>query len=772
MGGIFNGSYGETYGTANLAANAWTHLAATYDGATLRLYVNGTQVASTAKTGTIAVSAGALTIGGDPLYGQYFTGRIDEVRIYSSALTQTQVQTDMATPIGGAAPPDTTPPTAPTGLGATAVSPTQVNLSWTAANDNVSVAQYRIERCQGAGCSVYTEIATSTTTSYNDSGRSPSTSYSYRVRAQDAALNLGPYSTTATTSTPAAPDTTPPTAPTGLGATAVSPTQVNLSWTAASDNVSVAQYRIERCQGAGCSVYTEIATSTTTSYNDSGRSPSTSYSYRVRAQDAALNLGPYSTTATTSTPAAPDTTPPTAPTGLGATAVSPTQVNLSWTAANDNVSVAQYRIERCQGAGCSVYTEIATSTTTSYNDSGRSPVNQLQLPRPRPRRRPQPRPLLHHRHHQHPRRPRHHPADRAHRAGRDRRQSHPGQPVLDRGQRQRQRRPVPDRALPGRRLQRLHRDRHQHHHQLQRQRPLAVNQLQLPRPRPRRRPQPRPLLHHRHHQHPRRPRHHPADRAHRAGRDRRQSHPGQPVLDRRHRQRQRRPVPDRALPGRRLQRLHRDRHQHHHQLQRQRPLTVNQLQLPRPRPRRRPQPRPLLHHRHHHHPRRPRHHPADRPHRAGRDRRQSHPGQPRPGPPPTTTSPSASTGSSAARAPAAASTPRSPPAPPPATTTAAARRQPATATASAPKTPPSTSAPTPPPPPPAPRRPAAASSPRTPSTRAPGPRSRTRLERATTARSRTRAGPRAASTAAPSASTGQTPRSPSPTHRPCGSPTG
>ena len=63
--------------------NAWSHLAATYDGATLRLYVNGTQVARPPVTGTIAASTGALTIGGDALYGQYFAGRIDEVRVYN-----------------------------------------------------------------------------------------------------------------------------------------------------------------------------------------------------------------------------------------------------------------------------------------------------------------------------------------------------------------------------------------------------------------------------------------------------------------------------------------------------------------------------------------------------------------------------------------------------------------------------------------------------------------------------------------------------------------
>jgi glucose/arabinose dehydrogenase/PKD repeat protein len=98
-GGIIGGSYGEAYGTSNLAANAWTHLAATYDGTTLRLYVNGTQVSSVARSGAIATSNGVLSIGGDPLYGQFFEGRIDDVRIYNRALTQAQIQTDMATPI-------------------------------------------------------------------------------------------------------------------------------------------------------------------------------------------------------------------------------------------------------------------------------------------------------------------------------------------------------------------------------------------------------------------------------------------------------------------------------------------------------------------------------------------------------------------------------------------------------------------------------------------------------------------------------------------------
>jgi glucose/arabinose dehydrogenase/chitodextrinase len=108
VGGTFSSS--PLVGTPVLPMNAWSHLAATYDGQTMRLYVGGTQVASRAQTGSIATSSGELTIGGDVLYGQYFAGRIDEVRIYNQALTASQVQADMATPIdsGGA---DPTPPT-------------------------------------------------------------------------------------------------------------------------------------------------------------------------------------------------------------------------------------------------------------------------------------------------------------------------------------------------------------------------------------------------------------------------------------------------------------------------------------------------------------------------------------------------------------------------------------------------------------------------------------------------------------------------------------
>src|SRR4029077_9850703 len=111
-GAIFGGVYGEVYGTNALTANTWSHLAATYDGATMRLYVNGVQVASRAQTGAIATSTNPLQIGGDSIYGQYFAGRIDEVRVYNQALNQTEIQADMNTPVGSPSPTPTPTPTA------------------------------------------------------------------------------------------------------------------------------------------------------------------------------------------------------------------------------------------------------------------------------------------------------------------------------------------------------------------------------------------------------------------------------------------------------------------------------------------------------------------------------------------------------------------------------------------------------------------------------------------------------------------------------------
>ncbi len=366
-GGIFSS---PLYGTSALPLNVWSHLAATFDGSNLRLYVNAVQVSSTVVFAQITTSNGALTIGGDASYGQHFAGRIDEVQIHNTARSPSEIQADMNTPVGAPGPPDTQAPTVPTGLSATPVSATQINLAWTASSDNVGVTGYRVERCLGAGCSNFVQVAAPTGTTYSDTGLAAATSYSYRVRAADAVPNLSGYSSVQSATTQPPPDTQPPTVPSGLSATPVSASQINLAWTASTDNVGVTGYRVERCLGAACSNFVQVGTPAGASFNDTGLAAATTYRYRVRAADAVPNLSGYSSIQNATTQAGPDTQPPTTPTGLTATPVSATQVNLAWTASTDNVGVTGYRVERCLGAACANFVQVGTPTGTSFDDTG------------------------------------------------------------------------------------------------------------------------------------------------------------------------------------------------------------------------------------------------------------------------------------------------------------------------------------------------------------------------------------------------------------------
>ena len=181
---------GALRGPAALTANSWTHLAATYDGATLRLYVNGSQVASRAQTGSLATSTNSLQIGGDSIFGQFFTGLIDEVRLYNRALSASEIQADMIMPIGSSFP------SAPGNLTATPVITNQINLSWSASADKAGIAAYLVER-QALGSTNFVQIATAAGTNYNDTGLIANTNYSYRVQATNTVGHVGPYSNVA-----------------------------------------------------------------------------------------------------------------------------------------------------------------------------------------------------------------------------------------------------------------------------------------------------------------------------------------------------------------------------------------------------------------------------------------------------------------------------------------------------------------------------------------------------------------------------------------------
>jgi len=198
----------NAYGTGTLPPNSWTHLASSWDGNTLRLYVNGIQVGTKAVSGTLANSSGPFSIGGNEVWGEHFSGLIDELRLYNRALSATEVQADMQRAVSGSTPPDTQPPTAPGNL-QTSTSNTTVNLTWAAATDNASgIARYHLHRSTTPGFtpSSSNEIATPTTTSYSDSNLAPG-NYHYKVTAEDGSNNIGPPSNEATATIQTPPPT-------------------------------------------------------------------------------------------------------------------------------------------------------------------------------------------------------------------------------------------------------------------------------------------------------------------------------------------------------------------------------------------------------------------------------------------------------------------------------------------------------------------------------------------------------------------------------------
>ena len=100
-----DGNYQGIAGLKPLPLNQWTHLVATYDGRYQRLYLNGKEVANSKQNGRIQQSTSVLRIGGNSLWGEYFQGYIDEVRIYNRALTPPEVSYNMATAVSVSNPP-------------------------------------------------------------------------------------------------------------------------------------------------------------------------------------------------------------------------------------------------------------------------------------------------------------------------------------------------------------------------------------------------------------------------------------------------------------------------------------------------------------------------------------------------------------------------------------------------------------------------------------------------------------------------------------------
>jgi chitodextrinase len=247
---------------------------------------------------------------------------------------------------------DAQAPDTPKDLKASAPDYKRVNLNWTASTDNVGVVKYLILR-NGK------QIAENASTSWSDTAVIGSTTYAYAVKAVDAANNTSAASAVVSVTTPTSPDAMPPTTPTNLIATAAGVTQVNLTWLASTDNVGVAKYEIYR----DGSILNQTP-SNTINYTDTSVMGNTSYSYQVKAVDAAGNKSGFSITITVKTPIPKDIQAPTAPTNLVGSTLTVSQVKLTWNASTDNIAVTKYRIYRVASPAY-----IAEVTTTSYDDN-------------------------------------------------------------------------------------------------------------------------------------------------------------------------------------------------------------------------------------------------------------------------------------------------------------------------------------------------------------------------------------------------------------------
>jgi PKD repeat protein len=272
-------------GTTPLAANAWSHLAATYDGTVLRLWVNGTQVATTLKAPSIATSTGAFRIGGRSVSpNEFFAGLVDDVRVYNTALTQAQIQADMNTPVAPPPPPDTEPPTAPTNLAAVGGLGT-VSLTWTGSTDDRGVDHYDVHRSPVAGFvpGPANRVGQPTGTSFADSGMAAGT-YFYKVVAVDAAGNDSAQSNEASAAVTA--DTTSPTVAISAPADESTVFETVTITANASDNVGVAGVQFK---ANGVNVGAEDATAPYSVAWDTRGGPNGDYDLTAVARDAAGN---------------------------------------------------------------------------------------------------------------------------------------------------------------------------------------------------------------------------------------------------------------------------------------------------------------------------------------------------------------------------------------------------------------------------------------------------------------------------------------------------
>jgi chitodextrinase len=253
---------------------------------------------------------------------------------------------------------DTTPPTAPGAIQIAEITETTVRLTWAPSTDDVGVVSYAVSQ-------TYTDVVfqrSATTNEIAFSGLRPSGTYSYYVRALDAAGNSSPSVFLRITQPPG--DSQPPTAPGQPVATTVGDTWIQLNWAPSTDNVYVANYLVLRITAEGSTVvgFAPQHPPTGPQTRLFNLTPNTTYTFAVRARDDAGNESALSPTLTVTTRPV-DGAPPTAPGTPVASEVTSTSVLLTWAPATDDVAVARYVVVNLDAAGGPA--EVASTSNTT-----------------------------------------------------------------------------------------------------------------------------------------------------------------------------------------------------------------------------------------------------------------------------------------------------------------------------------------------------------------------------------------------------------------------
>lgn len=267
---------------------------------------------------------------------------------------------------------DATVPGAPQRLRATANGQSRIDLAWEAptSDGGATITGYRIE--SSSNRTTWRTLRNNhPTTSFSNVGLEPATTRHYRVSAVNVA-GTGPASNIATATT----DATVPDPPTALSATADGTSKIDLSWTAPSydGGAALTGYRIEVAESGNGPWSNLVANtnSTATTYSHTGLAPASTRYYRVFAINS-VGSGRSSGVVRATT----DATVPDPPTGLQATAVSPTQIDLTWVAPgyDGGAPITGYQVEISADAGSTwgVLVPSTGSTGTSYSHTGLEP---------------------------------------------------------------------------------------------------------------------------------------------------------------------------------------------------------------------------------------------------------------------------------------------------------------------------------------------------------------------------------------------------------------